>query len=134
MSLTAEELGSENRKASARLPQTKSICQAPAHPNSGTVDSHFRCVLGKLAHCFLNPKQIRNSKLVHFDAYGKMTAVSLTGREGGKIKRMKCRHKVYNMADQGRGQIMPRCLKDVMMVQPVFSRSNSGAHVSWAGV
>lgn len=86
MSLTAEELGSEKRKASARLPRTKSIWQAPAHPNSGTVDSHFRCVLGKLANCFLNPEQIRNSKLVHFSAYGKMTAVSLTGREGEKRK------------------------------------------------
>jgi len=93
MSLTVEELGSENRKASARLPRTKSICQAPAHPNSGTVDSHFRCVLGKLANCFLNPEQIRNSKLVYFDAYGKMTTVSLTGREGGKRKCMKWRHK-----------------------------------------
>lgn len=102
MSLTAEELESENRKASAWLTQTKSICQAPAHPNSGAVDSHFRCILGKLANCFLNPQQIRNSKLVHFDAYGKMTAVSLPGREGGKIKSMKCRHKAYkNLADQG---------------------------------
>lgn len=56
MSLTAEELESENRKGSAWLTQTKSICQAPARPNSGTVDSHFRCVLGKLANCFLNPQ------------------------------------------------------------------------------
>lgn len=46
-----------------------------------------------------------------------MTAVSLTGREAGKIKSMKCRHEVYkNITDWRCRQIILTYLNNVMMV------------------
>lgn len=57
-----------------------------------------------------------------------MTAVSLPGREGWKIKSMKCRHKACkNMADQR------DALKMLWLSQLVFSCNNSGAMVNRQG-
>lgn len=60
---------------------------------------------------------IGKSKLVYVNDYRKMTAVSFTGREGGDIKSMTCRHKVYkNVRDQGCRTLILTCINDVIIV------------------